>query len=329
MLTLAVLSPMAAHAATPPTTDSPDQNEATIEVVQSWALTPVGGIDSNGASARPDLSYELQPGAVQQDAVTLFNFGNVQMDFRVYATDAFTTTDGQFSALAGDQQPVDVGSWVDLAQERVTVAPGKQVTIPFTITVPPDANPGDHAGAILASSSTDDPTSPSDEVVIDRRTGTRLYLRVAGDLRPELTVTSVEAEYDQRFLNPFGGTMSVTYRVENRGNVRMGGKAVLEVVGPLGLSERTVELPDVPDLLPGETITVAKDIDGVPAVLRLNATVTLSPRLDGAPVGEASSRSDVAFAPPVLLLAVILVLIVALLVFRAARRTSASSSPGR
>lgn len=320
LLAMIVSWPIVAHASAPPTTESGGVGGTTIEVVQSWALTPVGGVDTNGASTRPDLSYVLEPGAVQEDAVTLFNFGNVQMDFRVYATDAFTTSDGEFSALSGDQEPVDVGSWVELAQERVTVAPGKQVTIPFTITVPPDANPGDHAGAILASSFTDDPSNPGDEVIIDRRTGTRLYLRVAGDLQPELSVTAVEADYDQHVLNPFGGALSVTYRIENRGNVRMGGKAVLKVTGLFGLSERTVELPDVPDLLPGETITVVKGVEGVPALVRLHATVTLSPRLDGANAGDSSSRSDTVFAPPVLVLVLLLMLIMAVLGFRAVRR---------
>ena len=70
----------------------------------------------------------------------------------IYSTDALNGDGGGFELLPGDQAPTDVGSWVQVAQENLTVPPGMEITLPITITVPPDARPGDHVGGIVASS---------------------------------------------------------------------------------------------------------------------------------------------------------------------------------
>ena len=108
------------------------------EIVQSWTLTTGGGTDGSEPGSRPNFTYQVQPGAVIEDTVVLYNLGNVPLEFRVYATDAFNNADGQFDLLPGDDVPVDAGSWVQLVQERIILEPNKQATIPFTMTVPVD-----------------------------------------------------------------------------------------------------------------------------------------------------------------------------------------------
>src|SRR5205814_2030722 len=44
----------------------------------------------------------------------------------------------------------DVGAWVVLSRSRVTLAPGKNAVVDFTIRVPHTARPGDHLGGIVA-----------------------------------------------------------------------------------------------------------------------------------------------------------------------------------
>lgn len=118
----------------------------------SWSIGPAGSLDPNQPGNRSNLTYDATPGSTITDAVVISNFGNVQLNFRIYATDAVNAEDGQVDLLLGDQQPTDVGSWVQIAQENVTVPPGMELTLPITITVPPDARPGDHVGGIVASS---------------------------------------------------------------------------------------------------------------------------------------------------------------------------------
>ena len=292
------------------------------DIVESWALSPAGSLAADQAAQRPDLSYELGQGAVIEDAVTLFNYGTVQLTFRVYATDAFNNADGQFDLLSGDQPPTDVGSWVSLAQELITVPPCKQVTMPITITVPPDAAPGDHAGAILASSESVGTGPEGGAVTLDRRTGTRLYLRVSGDLFPDLAVVDVDTNYDHS-LNPFGGSATVSYTIENRGNVRLGGTSSLTVGGPFGIGDQTINLPDVPELLPGESVSLSADVADVPALFLsfTSVEVVAGGGGDGSSAPSATG-DDLTFTPPLSVLIGLLVVILGVLLKRSYRRHS-------
>jgi hypothetical protein len=279
------------------------------QVVHSWALAPTGSTDPDEPGNRPTLSYEVAPGAVIEDAVTLFNYSNVQLNFRVYATDGFNNDDGAFDLLTGDQEPTDVGSWVTLKQETITVPARSQATIPLTVAVPADASPGDHVGAVLASSGTTG-TGPDGKIVnLDRRTGSRLYLRVSGPLAPELAVESIHTSYTPA-LNPAGGTAEVTYRIQNRGNVRLGGSHRVSVAGPFGLGENERAAEELPELLPGEGITVHTTFEGVPASVLAFTTVRLEPTaITGDEAGAATAtRQAVTFAPPVSLVALALAL---------------------
>jgi hypothetical protein len=297
------------------------------EIIHSWSLSPGGSLAADQAAQRPELAYELAQGAVQEDSVILSNLGTEQLTFRVYATDAFNNADGQFDLLSGEQPPTDVGSWVTLAQELITVPACKQVTIPITINVPADAAPGDHAGAILASSESIGTGPEGSAVTLDRRTGTRLYLRVGGALIPDLAVVDVDTTYHHA-LSPLGGSATVSYTVENRGNVRMGGTASMTVGGPFGLGEQTVTLPDVPELLPGESVSVTTEVDDVPAAFVSFTSVKVVTAGGGEDASASVSGDDTTFTPPISILIVLLVVILGVLLRRTYRRHQGDDDDG-
>ena len=287
-------------------------------IVESWALAPAAADATSGN--RPDLTYSAAPGATIKDAITVYNYGNVTETFNVYATDAFNNKDGKFDILPGDKKAVDAGSWLKLDQGVLTVIPGKQVTIPITITIPADATPGDHVGAVVASSGTVGQSPDNKVITLDRRTGTRLYIRVTGKLNPDLHVANVVSDYHQS-ANPLGGTAHVTFRIENRGNVRLGGKVTVAISGPFGLMEKKVTLPDLDEVLPGQKFDLSADLKDVPALFLDSTTVKVIPSSKSAVGDLAVSNGDASnFAPPILVLVVFLFLIVAVLLLRARRR---------
>lgn len=313
-----------------PAGTDPAQTESAApvpEIVQSWTLTTGGGTDGSEPGSRPNFTYQVQPGAVIEDTVVLYNLGNVPLQFRVYATDAFNNADGQFDLLPGDDVPVDAGSWVQLVQETIILEPNKQATIPFTMTVPVDAAPGDHVGAIVAGSVTPEDTGSGQVIDVERRTGTRLYVQVEGELTAELAVSSLSTEYGHS-ANPFGGSADVTFSVENRGNVRIGGTPVISVGGPFGLMKKEITLDPITDLLPGQTIHLTASLDGVPALFLDRTEV----RID---IDEANARggaqdtvaSTNVFAPPITILLLLALLVLALLARRAYRRRRMAALP--
>lgn len=300
--------------------------------IQSWALSPAGtSPDPSQPNNRSELSYELDPGAVVEDAVTLFNYGTVQLNFEVYATDAFNNETGQFDLLPGNQPPDDVGSWITLPSRVITLEAGKQATLPITVTIPDDAKPGDHAGAIVAASQALGTGPDGKTVTVDRRTGSRVYIRVAGPVDPELAIENVHTTYEPS-INPLGGTAKVSYTIRNRGNVRLGGTHRVSVSGPFGLLEKSRKAKDLPELLPGEEFEVHETFSGVAAAVVERTQVHLEPAAASGADAElrGSQRSGLTLAPP---LTVILLAIATWLGLRARRayrrhrREAAAAAP--
>lgn len=273
-------------------------------VVHSWAVSPAE--NELGAGSRPNLSYEVAPGAKIDDKVTVYNLGNVELTFRLYATDAFNNANGDYDLLPGDKAPVDVGKWVTLPQGGITLGPKTQATMPIVVKVPVTATPGDHAGAILASNQAEGTGVNGRFVTLDRRTGPRLYVRVLGPLAPKLTVEKLGAKY-QPALNPANGKAEVTYRIENRGNIRMGGRQQASFGGPLGLASKTKAMTTLPELLPGGGVTLHATFDSAAATLLATASIRLEP----VPVGSGTKAAPdrwrrFTLAPPYTILAVLL-----------------------
>ncbi|MEV6373243.1 WxL protein peptidoglycan domain-containing protein [Micromonospora musae] len=279
-------SPSAPAASAPPPV-------ITVGVVPSTAKGP------NGRSA---FTYKLNPGASLTDYVGIVNHSKRPVTLAVYASDAFTTSRGGYDLLPADRKPVDVGSWVRLPARTVTVPSTSRVDVPFTLTVPANATPGDHSGGIVASLTATTTTGQGNQVAVDHRVGSRIHLRVAGELAPALAVQDLVVRYDGS-ANPLrGGTVTATFNVRNTGNVRLSGQPSLQVAGAFGLGRRTVDGAALPEILPGGTVRTSIRLTEVPPLLRLTATAAVAPRpVDGQvldpPPTTATARSSL-WTPP-------------------------------
>ena len=244
------------------------------ELPVSWGVRPGASIGDPG---RANFVVEADPGDTVRDSLVVENLGDVELVLGVYASDAFNTVDGELDLLPADTEPVDVGSWVTFEQPSITVPAGGTVEVPFTISVPGDAPAGDHVGGVLTSLTVTEPDAQGNRVRIERRLGTRLYLRVSGELEPELTFTSLEVDHSPSW-NPFAaGSMTVRYQVENTGNVRLRATRAVRVEGSMGLTDRTVEAADLPELLPGGSLELTQEVGGVWPALGTTVEVELQP----------------------------------------------------
>ena len=108
---------------------------------------------------------------------------------------------------------------------RATKAAVGRVVVPFRITVPANASPGDHGAAIVAVLSTLGKNPKGENVRLDQRVASRIYLRVNGPLHPGLRIEGLSVTY-RHSLNPLhGGSATVRYTVHNVGNVRLAAQA--------------------------------------------------------------------------------------------------------
>jgi hypothetical protein len=324
----------AAQKAEPTPSPTPGQSSPASKPGQR-ATFGIGPIQSGGTN--PFFSYETAPGGVYVDKVGLFNFTPDPVTLSVYPADLGNSADGGVTASLQKAKATDVGSWITLPKAVVTVTlPGAGpkgpgfATLPFRVNVPATVTPGDHAGAIVASLRTLGKNPLGQNIYLDQRLGARVYIRVAGDVRPELTVEDVHADYAGS-LNPFTkGTAVVSYRVTNTGNVRLGAKQTVSVRGVVGSSVPSEPLQDIKVLLPGGSAQVTTRVAGVLPLGLMTASVTLDPvvpeasDVKTAPEATGSARF---WAVPWLLVAVLLALLLALGWWLRRRRATSPEAP--
>lgn len=279
----------------------------------AFGIQPASATQGDG---RPNFTYGGSPGAEIRDHVAVVNIGDRPLTLDLYAADA-TLSSGQFTLRLQTDKQRDVGAWIHIeGPSRITVpartAHGpSSVIVGFVLRIPPHGSPGDHAGAVLVSLHTA-ANSGGNSIGLNQRVGTRVYLRVAGPIHPALTVQGLSARYRAHDLwNPFGsGDVTVKYHVQNTGNVILSGTQALTVDGLFG-SVHGAKLAAIPQLLPGDSISVSTTVKNVFPQVRLSVRVHLHPI---APVGavdpgikDSTTSASVWAIPWALLILLVLV----------------------
>ncbi|MFD7875713.1 WxL protein peptidoglycan domain-containing protein [Streptomyces sp. NPDC059766] len=290
----------------------------------SWSVYPA----SPAAAARPYFYVSADPGQTIEDKVVVANRTGAPLTFRLYAADAYNTArDGGFAVRTLKERMRGVGAWAKPARDRVTVPAHGSVTVPVTLTVPRDAEPGDHPGAIVALDERVDAGSGSLAVGVQRAVGARVYLRVSGPALPAISVEDVRISHHQPLVPGLGaGTATISYTLRNTGNVTLGPKVQLTVRGLFGrtlLSRAPTRIPA--ELLPGQRVRLSEPWHGSPQFDRGEVTLTASAQ------GTRESASASFLALPWLLVAVVFVAGVAggVLLVRVRRGRARRSVPAR
>ncbi|NGN65986.1 DUF916 domain-containing protein [Streptomyces sp. A7024] len=231
-----------------------------------WSVFPAKSKAKNSAN-RTDFRLKADPGATLRNKVTIKNLAQEPMTYQLYAADAYNTPrDGGFAVRTRAEKQRTVGVWARLAREEVTVKGGGKVTVPFTLRVPKDAEPGDHPGAILAVDKRI-ARAKGTGVGVQQAVGARVYLQVSGERKPALSVEGVSFDYDIPFLPGLGDDATITYTLANRGNVMLKPRLDLKAKGLFGRTSFDAIGKKLPaELLPGQEVKVTEKWSGPPPV---------------------------------------------------------------
>ncbi|WKK72553.1 DUF916 domain-containing protein [Rathayibacter oskolensis] len=230
---------------------------------------------SDGApDKRSWIELDLDPGTVVSEEAAVTNLSDQTVTFRIDAADGYFTDKGRFNMLPSDQESVDAGTWIQ-APETVTVEPGAVGIVPFTVTVPDNAEPGDHAAGIAASLVSVGADAGGSSVGVESRIGFRVMTRVTGDVAPSVAVEDIATDYRLSW-NPFApGSLSVDAEIVNTGNVRLlldGTVSAQGASAPLVAEDAAAQ-----ELLPGDRRTISVALDGVWPLFAIGADVTVAP----------------------------------------------------
>jgi hypothetical protein len=223
------------------------------------AASPAGALETNTLGITPvgeadNFHLELLPGEEMERRAVITNRTDDAHHVRVYPVDATVTAQGGFALGERDAPRNGVSAWLQLPVSELTLAPHSSTPLPFRLTVPADATPGDHAGGIVLE--TDPKGQPQDlgdnfavQLNLVERIGVRVYLTVAGEAVRTLGVGKLTWERT-------GDGIRFQLPVTNTGNVHLTPEGELRLRG-FRMPSDALRMSRVETLLPGSTVTLS------------------------------------------------------------------------
>jgi hypothetical protein len=229
--------------------------------IPTFSLSPVA---VPGATApRGSFHYNLGPGQTINDSIVLTNETTQLEQFQIWSTDGYNTAVGGAFALRPQGFPMTgVGTWINthLGSGIYGLSGQTSVTINFSLTVPANATPGDHAGGVEALDVTPvaQPTTGPAHFVIHRGIATAVFIRVAGPVHPSASVSNIAVKTSVPPLGFGSSSAVVTYQLENTGNTLLAGQAVATVTDIFGRTVKTFPAVSVQAFVPGGRFTAVE-----------------------------------------------------------------------
>lgn len=189
---------------------NPDVPSVSVRPAESRADDPNGG--QWFYTALPP-----QTKATLRAAIT--NPADVAQHVQLYVRDVTFDDRGTAQIVEGAQS--DVGSWGRFPKPDVTIGAKQTVIVPFEVSAPADADPGDHVGAVVAQS---DPQGGDLKKIF--RVAVRLYVTIPGEAIRRFEIASIRTSLDSIW---WPKRMQVGLTLRNTGRVRL--KPVVTVRG--------------------------------------------------------------------------------------------------
>ena len=195
-----------------------------------------GGVGGYPANPDPSIKYSdswfiysLDLGESKDDALLVFNTSDEAHAVKLYPVDSIPSNQGNFALEAEDAPREGIGAWIKLSEALITLEPGESREVPFTITIPQDADVGEHSGGIIIQKSKVGEVSGSSGASIVTRVGIRVYETVPGEILKEIEVVDFNVQLvPSQNQKP---SYDITLIALNKGNVSLKPKANLEISG--------------------------------------------------------------------------------------------------
>lgn len=201
---------------------------------------------------------DAEPGAVVHDELRLRNPGDSEATVFLYPVDTTTGQTGGIVYLMKDDPRRSVGSWLATSEDEVTIEPGGERIIPFTLTVPSDIEPGEFVGGLVAENVEVAKGEESGALVVDvkSRTAVAVQVNIPGPRVEQLAITRLQPELE-------GGYQTLSVGLENQGNVMVSAEGMVSVQSADGAVQRDIPL-SVGTMLPDTTIWYPLIVPGDP-----------------------------------------------------------------
>jgi hypothetical protein len=203
--------------------------------------------------AAAQISVEVSPlrveltagaGSTTTQGITVSNAGKDPIRVRARLTDWELSRDGapQFES-AVENGPYSATGWLRIAPPEQVIDPGKDAVVRFSMTVPPQIEPGGYRTGVLFEfgPAGGDPIARGREVMFKSRIATLIYVNIG---QPPVVAELIDLR-----SRAAGPQLQIVATVKNTGRRSVRTKGSLAVLNEGGQTVREVPVPDVP-LLP-------------------------------------------------------------------------------
>ncbi|MFC1751154.1 hypothetical protein ACFL2V_20400 [Pseudomonadota bacterium] len=163
----------------------------------------------------PRFELFANPGDLINESIKVSNRSDVPQTFGIIIEDFSSAGEEGHVVLEEDESDTQYSlkSWIETSSQNLVVQPNEEVSFPFSIIVPKDAEPGGHYASILFQIGGE----PIEGVTnVQHRVGALVLLRVSGNVEEEGLVESFSAPAYSK-----SGPVNFELRVKNNGTTHI------------------------------------------------------------------------------------------------------------
>lgn len=216
----------------------------------AFVLLVSGYATSVSAMTISPVRYEIQgdPGQTIVKEVTIINEDSTPVTY--YSSYANFEAEGETGSAAFVEPLDDIGTWIK-TDESVTLSPGEQKTLSFSISIPKNAEPGGHFGIIFFGTSPEK-SSDGKQLAVSAKTGLLILLSVNGEVKEGGGLLGFSTEGNKFFYNSL--PVSFVYRFKNDGGDRIKPTGLIKIRDTLFLPTKKLNANPVNgNILPAST----------------------------------------------------------------------------
>lgn len=149
--------------------------------------------------------FDSSAGMILHNRIRVTNSGATTGTVSLYAVDATTGQTSGVVYLSGNNARRDVGTWITLGLQNVTLLPGQSRIIPFQVAIPRIIRPGQHVGGIVAESkamgSKSTPGASSIQINVQSLTIVAVQINLPGTAIEQLETTGIRPGGENGYQN--------------------------------------------------------------------------------------------------------------------------------
>lgn len=211
--------------------------------------------------ARVEISAD--PGTTVSGVLTLMNEEGYEKVY--YSSSQNFEAQGESGTPAFTSSNEGLASWINLSPSlSFTKGKGQEMKVPFTITVPKDADPGGYFAAIFFSTI---PSVGKGDVSVGAKVGSLVLLHVNGNIKQDASILGFTTSDNSFFYTAL--PISFSYRFNNNGGDRINPTGSITIRDTVWITTTKLAAnPTQGNILPGSvrkfTVTWGDDSTSVP-----------------------------------------------------------------